>query len=99
MRYIFDRHYVLLLSAVLLPLSLFVSAAGFETKLSPASATCSSTCKVTSNGSAVCTARGVCVRKCNQGYVLAGTSCIRGEQGPSACFQMHNKPSKNFKCV
>uniref|UniRef100_A0A383V7R0 Fibrinogen C-terminal domain-containing protein n=1 Tax=Tetradesmus obliquus TaxID=3088 RepID=A0A383V7R0_TETOB len=103
-RYIFDRHYVLLLSAVLLPLSLFVSAAGFETKLSPASATCSSTCKGTSNGSAVCTARGVCVRKCNQGYVLAGTSCIRGcppgqqqQQGTAGSVVCRTCPANTFK--
>jgi hypothetical protein len=74
-----------LLLAVLLPLLLLAFAAGAQDARASVSGSCSSSCKNPPYGSAVCSPSGVCVIRCNQGYVKAGTSCIRGGQGSCAC--------------
>ncbi|KAF6254344.1 hypothetical protein COO60DRAFT_329387 [Scenedesmus sp. NREL 46B-D3] len=70
----------LLLSAVLLPLALCALAAGAQGVQPSAVPPCSSSCVIKRNGKASCTAGGVCLIKCNPGYVQAGASCIKGCQ-------------------
>jgi hypothetical protein len=87
---------LLLLSAVLLPLSLCALAAGAQPSLLPSPAPCSESCKKPANGTAVCMPSGVCVRQCDQGFVLAGTTCIRGGQGAYERFQAISMPYRMF---